>query len=334
MPLPQLVVFETIASLLLAAVSLFALVKGASYLVDGASDTAKWLKVSPMLVGLTIVAFGTSLPELMVSFFGALSGNNDLSLGNIIGSNIFNIAFILGISALVAKLTVTSRTVMYEFPFLLVSSFILLILGSDIFIFNKSTYSLGRIDGLIFLLTFSFFLYYIFISMRHDQKEAAKKTEKEKTVNQNPLWKNSLLIIGGLLALVIGGKLFVTAAQDIIAVFGVSELFIGVTIAAIGTSLPELATSVVAARKNESDIAIGNIVGSNIFNILFILGVVSLAKPIPVSTITLGIDGMVMIFVTLLFLVFATRNGYIHKKEGFFLLAAYLLYFAYVLWRL
>lgn len=317
---------------MLAAVSLFALVKGASYLVDGASDIAKWLKVSPMLVGLTVVAFGTSLPELMVSFFGALSGNNDLSLGNIIGSNIFNIALIIGLSALFTKLVVGPRTVMYEFPFLLVSSFMLLILGNDIFIFNKNTFSLGRIDGIIFLIMFSFFLYYIFISMRHDQKEAAKKTEKVQ--HQNPFWKNSLLIIGGLLALVIGGKLFVAAAQDIIAAFGVSELFIGVTLAAIGTSLPELATSFVAARKNESDIAIGNIVGSNIFNILLILGVVSLAKPIPISTITLGIDGMVMIFVTLLFLVFAAKNGYIHKKEGFFLLAAYLLYFAYVLWRL
>lgn len=326
------VVLETVASLMLALVSLFVIVKGASYLVDGASDIAKWLKVSPMLVGLTVVAFGTSMPELVVSLFSASSGNADLSLGNIIGSNIFNIAFIIGISALCAKLTVNSRTVMYEFPFLLVSSFILLILGSDIFIFNRNTYSLGRIDGLIFLTMFSFFIYYIYKSMRQDQKEIKK--DKQKIVNQNPLWKNSLLIIGGLLALIIGGKLFVNAAQNIIAAFGVSELFIGVTIAAIGTSLPELATSVVAARKNESDIAIGNIIGSNIFNILFILGVVSLVKPIPVSTITLGIDGMVMIFVTLLFFLFATKNGYLHKKEGLFLLAAYILYFAYVLWRL
>ena len=295
---------ELLLVIVLIIISLFVILKGADYLVDGASDFARWLKVSPILVGLTIVAFGTSLPELMVSLFAALNGSPDLSIGNIIGSNIFNILVIIGISAILMPLPVRSRTLIYEFPFLIISAFLLLILGMNWFIFQEPTFSLGRFDGIVFLVIFGFFLLYVFTTAREEQKDVRKQFTAEYK-NKNPIWKNSLYIIGGIAALVIGGKIFVVNAEKLAALAGISQSFIGLTIAAVGTSLPELATSAVAAWKKQSDIAIGNIVGSNIFNILFVLGITSLIKPIPVNPAMLATDWIVMILGSLLFLVFA-----------------------------
>ncbi len=313
--------------------SLLLLVKGANYLVDGAADLALTLRVKPMLIGLTIVAFGTSLPELMVSLFSGLSGNADLSMGNIIGSNIFNIAVIIGLSALLVPLKITSKTLMYEFPFLIISAFLLLILGNNFFIFRLNTLSLDRIDGIIFLLVFGLFLYYIFISARKDRQQHDKKAAALFR-QQNSGWKNAAFIIGGLLVLVIGGKLFTYAATKLAEVAGLSEAFIGLTIAAAGTSLPELFTSVVAARKKQGDIAVGNIVGSNIFNILFVLGITSVIKPLTISPAMLAVDGMVMIAVSGLFLFFAARYGKIGKSAGIILLVSYLLYFGWLIGQL
>lgn len=324
---------ELLLVIVLIIISLFVILKGADYLVDGASDFARWLKVSPILVGLTIVAFGTSLPELMVSLFAALNGSPDLSIGNIIGSNTFNILIIIGISAIIMPLAVRSRTLIYEFPFLIISAFMLLLLGMDWFIFQQQTFSLGRFDGVIFLLIFGFFLLYIFTTARSEQKNVHKQFAAEYK-NKNSLWKNSLLIVGGLAALIIGGRIFVMNAEKLAQLAGVSEAFIGLTIAAIGTSLPELATSAVAAWKKQSDIAIGNIVGSNIFNILFILGITSLIKPIPINPTMLATDGIVMIVASLLFLVFATRDRKVVRMEGVVLITCYLAYVVYLVWRL
>jgi len=324
---------ELILVILLIIVSLFVILKGADYLVDGASDFARWLKVSPILVGLTVVAFGTSLPELMVSLFAALNGSPDLSIGNIIGSNIFNILVIIGISAILMPLPVRSRTLIYEFPFLIISAFLLLILGMNWFIFQEPTFSLGRFDGIVFLVIFGFFLLYVFTTAREEQKDVRKQFTAEYK-NKNPIWKNSLYIIGGIAALVIGGKIFVVNAEKLAALAGISQSFIGLTIAAVGTSLPELATSAVAAWKKQSDIAIGNIVGSNIFNILFVLGITSLIKPIPVNPAMLATDGIVMIVASLLFLVFATRDRKVVRWEGVILVCCYVAYFGYLVWGL
>ncbi len=324
---------ELLFIIFLIVTSLFALVKGADYLVNGASDTARWLRVRPMLIGLTVVAFGTSLPELMVSLFSGLTGNTDLSIGNIIGSNIFNIAGVIGISALIMPLVITSKTLMYEFPIMIISAFLLLILANDLYIFQQSSYSLGRIDGLIFLLAFAIFLGYIYFSARKDRQRDGRLMKKAFK-HKNPTWKNGVYIIGGLVALVIGGRLFTYAAVRLASIAGLSEAFIGLTIAAIGTSLPELFTSAVAAWKKEGDLAVGNIVGSNIFNILFILGVVSVIKPLAASPAMIAVDGMVMIFVSLLFLLFAARYGKIERWAGIVLLLTYLVYFGWLVWGL
>lgn len=326
-------VLDLLSLIVLTVIGLFVLIKGANYLVEGATDVARWLRVSPILVGLTIVAFGTSLPEFIVSLFSVIGNNSDISLGNIIGSNIANIGLVIGISAIIISLSVKSQTLIYEFPFLIVSTFLLLILGNDQFIFNKDTFILSRIDGLILLTIFAFFLYYIYLSFKEDRKQV--KEEFGKTlVHKNLPWKNFVLISGGIVALITGGKLFIGAAQKLIVATGMSEAFLGLTIAAIGTSLPEVVTSIVAAWKKQGDLAIGNIVGSNIFNILLVLGATSIIKPININSSILNSDGIVMLFLSLLFLVFATRKQNIYRKEGILLLAIYLVYLTFVIWRL
>lgn len=324
---------ELLLVILVIIISLFVILKGADYLVDGAADFARWLKVSPLLVGLTIVAFGTSLPEFIVSLFAAVNSSPDLSIGNIIGSNIFNILVIIGISAIIMPLPVRSRTLIYEFPFLIISAFLLLLLGMDWFIFQQESFSLGRFDGFIFLLVFGFFLLYVFTTAREEQKNVRRQFTAEYK-NKNPFWKNGVFIVGGLSALIIGGRIFVMNAEKLAQLAGISEAFIGLTIAAAGTSLPELATSAVAAWKKQSDIAIGNIVGSNIFNILFILGITSLIKPIPVNPVMLATDGIVMIIASLLFLVFATRDRKVVRWEGVILVLLYLVYLGWLVWGL
>ncbi|MBU0457078.1 MAG: calcium/sodium antiporter [Nanoarchaeota archaeon] len=324
---------EIIYLLLIVLVSLSVLIKSADYLVDGAADLATFLRISPILVGLTVVAFGTSLPEFIVSLFSIISGKADISIGNIVGSNIANIALIIGVCSLLTILKVKSKTLIYEFHFLIVSSFLFLLLADNNFIFGKDSFSLDRIDGIIFIIIFIFFLYYVFKSMNKEQK-STKKEFKEEFKHKNPLWKNLLLIVGGILGVIIGGKLFIDFASRFALIVGFSDAFVGLAIAALGTSLPELATSGIAAWKKHGDIAIGNIVGSNIFNILFVLGTISLFKPIEVSRQIIAVDSMIMIFVTLLFLVFATKRKGISKKEGAVLLGIYLLYMGFLIWRL
>lgn len=317
-------------------VGLALLVKGADFLVDGGADFARYLKVSPLLVGLTIVAFATSLPELMVSLYSALIGEADVAVANIIGSNILNIVLIIGVGAIILPLVVKSRTLTYEFPFLIVSSFILLILGHDFFIYNQNTFILSRLDGIILLVIFAVFVYYVWNCLKKEQKESkeVKKEFSKEYQNKNSLGKNIGLMLIGLIGLVLGGKLFVSYAVKLGQLAGLSEAFIGLTVIALGTSLPELVTSVVAAWKKESDIALGNIVGSNIFNILFILGLTSVIRPLNITPNLLSQDGIFMVFIALLFLLFAAHDKKISRKEGIIFLLLYSAYFAFLVWRL
>ena len=335
---------EIIFVILMIIVSLFVLIKGADYLVDGAADFARFLRVSPIIVGLTIVAFGTSLPEFIVSFFSVLSGQADISIGNIIGSNIANIALILGICAILAGgLKVKSETLMYEMPFLIVSSFLLLILGNNFFIFGSDTLSLSRFDGIILTIVFIVFLTYIYQTLKNDKSKNKNKNKNTKTVkkefeeefkHENSLWKNSVYMIGGILALIAGGKLFTMYAGELATLAGLSQSFIGLTIAALGTSMPELAASGMAAWKKHGDIAVGNIIGSNIFNVLFVLGLTSLVKPIDINASVLSVDAVIMILISLIFLIFTTKNKDITVKEGITLLSIYVMYIIFVIWRL
>ncbi|MBI4152022.1 calcium/sodium antiporter [Candidatus Woesearchaeota archaeon] len=317
----------------LVVVSIYLLVKGADYLIRGAVDIARILNISPLLIGLTIVAFGTGLPEFVLSLIALVQGHDNIALGNIIGSNITNIGLIIGISALVLPLKVRSKTLIYEFPFLLVSTFFFLLLAHDFYIYGQNVAALDRIDGVILLLIFGFFLFYIYRSIK-EERRSVQKQFAEALQHKSPVWKDILLVGGGSIALFLGGNLFVRSATELAVNLGLSEAFIGLTIAAIGTSLPELFTSVVAAAQKHPDLAVGNIVGSNIFNILFTVGFISLLRPLSITPSLLVVDGVVMLAFTLLFLVFATNTRKIQRWKGAMLIVFYLLYLLFLFWRM
>jgi cation:H+ antiporter len=253
------------------------LLKGADFLVDGSVSIAKKFNISNIVIGLTIIAFGTSLPELVVNVMAGLSGSNELAIGNVLGSNIANIFLILGVAALIYPLSTKQNTVWKEIPFSLLAILVLGALVNDQFIDNGPISILSRIDGFILLAFFIIFFYYI-IGISKGDKSAAEADLKEQS-----MLKSFIYIILGLLGLMFGGKWVVDGAIAIATAFNVSETLIGLTIVAIGTSLPELATSAVAAYKKQTDIAIGNVVGSNIFNIFWILGIGALVNPIVFS---------------------------------------------------
>lgn len=306
------------------------LIKGADYFVEGASKIAQSLNVSPLLIGLTIVAFGTSSPEATVSIVAALEQNAGVAIGNVVGSNIFNITFVVGVTALINPLTVESETIRKEIPFTLLASIALLVVISDISLQSFQNNFITRSDGLIFLLFFAIFLYYIFEVARHsrDKTKESPKAQKEKTFSG----KSVLFTILGLAAIIFGGDLVVDNASKIAISFGMSETLVGLTIVAIGTSLPELITSVTAALKKESEIALGNIVGSNIFNILFVLGAASVISPLAVDS-KIFIDVLLMILLTGVLLIFSRTHFKIGKYEGVFLASAYILYMVYIIIR-
>lgn len=305
------------------------LIKGADWLVSGASSLAYRFGVSALVVGLTIVAFGTSAPELIVSLLASINGNTEIAIGNIVGSNIANILLILGISAIIYPLTVQNSTVWKEIPFALLAVLVLFLITNDQFIDGASMSMISRIDGLVLIAFFAIFLYYIF--------GTAFQGNKQKSVEQNADFVPSrvtLQIIGGLIGLVVGGKWIVDGAITFAGSLGVSESLIGLTIVAVGTSLPELATSAVAAYKKNVDIAIGNIVGSNIFNVFWILGISAFITPLP-FTASSNIDVLVAIGATLLlfFALFVGRKHTIEKWQGVGFILLYIIYVAYLVMR-
>lgn len=284
-------------NIILFTVGLFLLIKGADWLVNGASIVAKKHQISDLAIGLTIVAFGTSAPELVVNIAASLEDHQEIVLANIIGSNNFNLLFILGVAGLISPLLVQSSTLFKEIPISLIAGVIVLFLANS-FIFQGRT--LNRIDGILLLILFLVFLWYVYTQLK---KEPVLEEVKASNL---PSWKIWGLIIIGLVALIAGGKMVVNGAVFMATSFGVSEKFIGLTIIAAGTSLPELATSVIAALKRKSDIAIGNVIGSNIFNIFFILGISATVRPIAYDTafnrdIYLFIGGTALLFLLLFF---------------------------------
>ncbi|TXC89339.1 calcium/sodium antiporter [Metabacillus litoralis] len=317
-------------SYILLLVGLALLIKGADYFVEGASSIARSLNVSPLLIGLTIVAFGTSSPEATVSIIAALEGNAGVALGNVVGSNIFNITLVVGITALLNPLKVESETIRKEIPYTLLASTVLLVLISDITLQSLNANFITRSDGFILLLFFAIFLYYIFEVARHSRDKV--KEENEDFPKSSSKVKNILFTIGGLAAIIFGGDIVVDNATTIAFSFGMSETLVGLTIVAIGTSLPELITSITAAIKKESEIALGNIVGSNIFNILFVLGAASVVSPLAVDS-KIFIDVLLMMIITVVLLVFSRTGFRIGKREGVFLIISYVVYMTYILMR-
>ncbi len=303
------------------------LIKGADWLVNGATALAKKHQVSDLAIGLTIVAFGTSMPELVVNAFAAFENHPDIVYGNVIGSNNFNLFMILGIAGLITPLVVQSSTVWKEIPFSLAAAFLLFFLANDFM--ADSGIGLSRLDGTMLLLFFAGFLFYVYKQLRTGNVPATTTTVIH--YSNLKIWGFILL---GLTLLVIGGRLVVESAVDIASALGVSQTLIGLTIVAAGTSLPELATSVVAAIKKNNDIAVGNIIGSNIFNIFFILGVSSLIRPIPFSPkfnqdIYLLIFGTVILFLTM----FSGKKKKLDRWEAAILLAMYVGYTVYLINR-
>ena len=302
------------------------LIFGANFLVNGASSLAKRFHISQLAIGLTVVAFGTSAPELIVSFISSLGGHNEVAFGNVIGSNVFNLFFILGVAGIVYPIVVQSNTVWKEIPYSLIAAIVLFFLVNDVKIFGKGTDVLSSWDGAILMVFFIAFMAYVFFSMKQEEGSS------DSPIKIYGLPRTIAMIVGGLAGLVFGGKLVVDASTAIAAGFGVSEKLIGLTIVAAGTSLPELATSTVAAFKKRSDIAIGNVVGSNIFNIFFILSICSLIKPIPYSS-AMNFDIYVLCIGTAILFgtMFSGRIRKIDRWEAVLLLMAYIGYVWYLI---
>ena len=302
----------------------FVLIKGADIFVDGASHLARNFKISKMLIGLTIVAFGTSAPEFAVSIQSMLSGSGEIVIGNVVGSNILNILLILGCASLVHELIVKNSTVKKELPITLLLTSLLVVLMSDK-LFSNQENLIDRGDGITILLFFLVFIYYLISMMRN------KTDEVEEHEEIYPLWKSILYTFGGIIAIVLGSNLVVNSATKIAEVLGVSERIIGLTIIALGTSLPELVTSVVATKKGEYDIAIGNVVGSNIFNIGVVLGLpVALFGNIPVGTFSYIDLGFLLASAIILF-TFSINDYKIRKYEGIILLIMFVIYYTMIL---
>ena len=286
------------------------LLKGADWFVDGASSIASRFGIPQLIIGLTIVAMGTSLPEAFVSITAALKSNAAITIGNVVGSNILNVGIILGITALIRPLHIQNSTIKYEMPFMILVTLVLILLGINT--------TISRLDGMIMWLFFLGYLYYIFKMSKNQMEE----TEIKKT--------NPLFIPLGLVCLMVGSNFAVDAATNIAISLGVSQRFIGLTIVALGTSLPELVTSVTAAKKGNADIAIGNIIGSNIFNILFVVGSSALITPVPFEYHFI-IDSFVAILIGLVLYLCTKKTRVLDKKAGILLLVTYSIYFIYLL---
>ncbi len=308
------------------------LIKGADYLVKGASSIAKRFNVSDLVIGLTIVAFGTSMPEFIVNVLASLNGSAGLAIGNVLGSNIANILLILGISAAIYPLSVQKNTTWKEIPFSFLASLALLFVVNDNILSNQENNFISRGDGLVLILFFIIFLYYTFLIAKNtDEKENLSSTEE---ITKIPVWQSVVFVIGGITGLMLGGQWIVDGAIKIASSLGLSETIIGLTVVAVGTSLPELATSALAAFKKETDIAIGNVVGSNIFNILWILGASAVINPIPFNNDS-NFDVLVVLFTTILLFayLFVGKKHALERWQGYSFVILYILYTTYLVFQ-
>ena len=318
-------------NILLLIGGLILILLGANGLTDGAASVAKRFRIPPIVIGLTIVAFGTSAPELTVSISSALKGSADIAIGNVVGSNIFNTLMIVGCTALFAPIVITRNTLRKEIPLCILSSIVLLICANDVFLDKAPENILNRVDGLLLLCFFVIFMGYTFAiaskPVTTEQQTEHPVIEEETEIKSLPWWQSILYIIGGLAALIYGGQLFVDGATGIARNLGVSESIIGLTLVAGGTSLPELATSIVAALKKNPEIAIGNVIGSNLFNIFFVLGCSASITPLHLSGIT-NFDLFTLVGSSILLwlfgLFFAKRT--ITRIEGAIMILCYVAY--------
>ena len=305
------------------------LIKGADFFVEGSSAVAKKLKVPSLIIGMTIVAMGTSLPECAVSVTASITNNNALAVSNVVGSNIFNLMVVCGACALFAPLAVQVGTLKKEFPFSILVGVLLLVLG-------YIGMEVGHVDGVILLVLFAAFLFWMVQSAKKARAagEALEIEEEEEAEHlaDLPVWKCIVYIVLGAAAIAFGGDFVVDSASEIAADFGLSQNLIGLTIVALGTSLPELVTSIVAARKKEADMALGNVIGSNIFNVLFVLGIAATISPVAFIMENV-IDIVILTIMSVVVLIFAWSKKQIGRIEGIVMLLAYAGYMVYICMR-
>ena len=311
----------------------FLLIKGADWLVDGASSIAKKKNISELVIGLTIVSFGTSMPELVVNLLASFEGSSELAIGNVFGSNVANILLILAVSAIIAPLPIQRSIYFTEIPMSMVATFMVGFLANASLFMDVKTLELSRFDGAMLLFFFCMFMAYIYVISKTKKNREDLNTidESKDELTQS---KAYLYIVAGVLALFLGGKWVVDGAVEIARLFGLTETFIGLTVVAIGTSLPELVTSAMAAKKGKADLAVGNVIGSNIFNILWILGVSALISPLPFDVAS-NTDIMMVIVASMLliFAVIVGKRPRIDRWEGWVFVIVYFSYMAYLVQR-
>lgn len=326
---------ELLKAILILVIGFVLLIKGADFFVEGSSSVAKKFHVPAMLIGMTIVAMGTSLPECAVSVTASLANNNSLAVSNVIGSNIFNLMVVCGACALFSPLTIRQDTLKKEFPLSIICAALMLVLG-------YIGMTLGHIDGIIFLVLFVGYLLWMIQSAKKARAAVLSdpaqsgQIEQSEFVEENiailPTWKSLVFIIGGMIAIKFGGDFVVDGASSIASSMGLSQTLIGLTIVAMGTSLPELVTSLVAAKKGEVDMALGNVIGSDIFNILFVLGIATVISPISFLMENV-IDIILLIIMSVIVLAFAWTRQQINRKEGILMLLMYAAYMVYICMR-
>lgn len=335
---------KTLLDIILLLIGFVLLIKGADYFVDGSCAVAKRLRVPSIVIGLTIVAVGTSLPELAVSTFAAVKHSNAIAIGNVVGSNVFNLLMVIGITALFKDMPVKKSILKREMPFLLIISLLLLFLSGDILwfggILNKTNIfalkngttmvgNVNRIDGTLLILLFVGFIVWTVSFALKERKESEEESEQVEIMSKA---KSAIFILGGAIAIAVGGQVVVDSAKSLAIAAGMSETLVGLTIVAMGTSLPELVTSAVAASKGEADLAIGNVVGSNISNILLVLGMSAAISSVGVTAMNF-VDIMVSMLATVITFIVAASQRTVKKKEGIFLVLIYAIYMIYIICR-
>ena len=334
---------EIFLNILFLIVGMVLLIKGADYFVSGASSVASRLKVPSIFIGLTIVALGTSLPELSVSITSAISGSIDMSVGNIVGSNLFNMLLILGIIAIFNPVKMSKATNKIDFPFLVAITGIFVLFGFDMVLNGDSQNILSRTESIILVILLVLYLSILIFNANRSRKRKLKQNKyfednnfelpkEESEEKQLKIWQIILYLTLGLGAVVFGGECVSTTAQFLAIKMGMSEALVGLTIVALGTSLPELVTSIVAAKKGENDLALGNVVGSNIMNISLILGSVGLISQAPISTVILT-DMLILFVSTIIFVIACLQKSHISKKEGILFICIYIAYLAFAIIR-
>lgn len=304
------------------------LIKGADFFVEGSSSVAKLLRIPSIIIGLTIVAMGTSAPEAAVSLAAGIQGQNEIAISNVIGSNIFNLLVVVGVCACIKPIKVTRDLLKRDYPISIGATILLLVMLADSFIFKHSFNTLSRINGITLLVLF---IMYMVLLVRSTIKSRAAATDEDEIPNYSALKSVMLILIGGA-GIVLGGDLVVDSASEIAAAFGLSSTLIGLTIVACGTSLPELVTSIVASRKGENDLALGNVVGSNIFNLMFVLGLSSTASPIVADPLAIY-DLLVLLFFNAVILIMTIKSDTLKRYNGFIMLAMYIIYMVYIIMR-